>query len=446
MYHDIFKITIRNQVLGGWPVFVENKSNNACILTGIQSFLRIDLVMLRELTLDSRAYGIFLGQALFRDAVLEFFIAALSRVHERLYIRLVIEDVMLRQEVLWGRLCVPIDGIWSYLHLTPRLAGAQLIISRSTRNFPSLSTNNLSALIVAANPVNLSYYHLTPFNAPMLAARIVSVLSGHKTRQAVSGGTTIPSLNTICDCLSESPCSLLHIICHGRFKKDDGESVLFLENHDGSGQTEVVTATRFIERLSQVVNLPYLIFLESCESAMFNGMSVAASFAQRLIEDLGIPTVIAMSDRISIQSADQLAVATYRKLLIHGEPDRALNEALTTITDQPDVLVPVLMTRLEAATLFTPSPIRDLPIKTDSRSIRKILIAAFNIDEIETLCIEVMAALRDAERPLPISLEQIGGTSKDTRVLRIVAEIERYGALPFLIAAMQRIKPGIINL
>jgi len=444
MGQDLFKITIRPRVGDAWPVAIEQRSGGDYFPLGVQGSLSLDLTSLREIALDRRAYGTMLGHALFRDGVLEVFVAALSRARERLHIRLAIEDLSLRHEIAWGRLCAPIDGEWRYLHLNQRLAAAQLIASRSTRVFPSLATRDLATLLVAASPINLASYRLQPFDAQGMIARVQSELRGRHITSLTSGGAEVPSLDAICRKLTERPYPLLHLICHGQFARDKSDTILYLEQDDGSGMTEPVTGTRLIERLSQVGNLPHLIFLESCESAAGDAGTAVTGLAQRLIEVLGVPVVIAMSDRVSMQSADQLAVMIYRHLRKHGTPDRALSEALAEINEQADALVPTLLTRREETTLFTPAGGIDLPIGTDPGSLRTILVAAFSAEEIEWLCAEVTTALRDAGRPLPISLEHIGGTSKDARVFRLVTEIDRYGALPFLITEMQQAKPGLL--
>jgi hypothetical protein len=75
------------------------------------------------------------------------------------------------------------------------------------------------------------------------------------------------------------------------------------------------------------------------------------------VRGLGVPAVLAMTAGISVASAAGLAPAFYRRLLAHGEPDRALVEAYAGLAGRPDIEVPVpaLFSRLRGARLFHPA-------------------------------------------------------------------------------------------
>ena len=80
--------------------------------------------------------------------------------------------------------------------------------------------------------------------------------------------------------------------------------------------------------------------------------------AQRLVRELGMPAVLAMTDRVTVSTARALTESFYGRLLEHGEPDLALVEANAGLAERHDVTVPVLFSRLGGRPLFTEAPDR----------------------------------------------------------------------------------------
>ena len=133
-------------------------------------------------------------------------------------------------------------------------------------------------------------------------------------------------------------------------------------------QVSPTTATRFIERLDRLQGargLPHLTFLSTCESASPEAEREGAmgGLAQRLVRELGMPAVIAMTKKVSIETATDLACRFYERLRDHGEVDRALVEAEVELADAGDVTVPALYGRLGGRPLFSDTLDREL---TDS--------------------------------------------------------------------------------
>ncbi|MEW5827965.1 MAG: CHAT domain-containing protein, partial [Chloroflexota bacterium] len=99
--------------------------------------------------------------------------------------------------------------------------------------------------------------------------------------------------------------------------------------------------------------LPQFTFLSTCESADPQAETGLGGLAQRLVRDLGMPAVLAMTDKVSIPTAEALASAFYARLREHGEIDRALGEALGTLQGRYDLTVPALFSRLGGRPLFS---------------------------------------------------------------------------------------------
>jgi hypothetical protein len=158
----------------------------------------------------------------------------------------------------------------------------------------------------------------------------------------------------LCARITAERYTLLHIVGHGRFKQDDGQTILYLA--DQENKVDPVTGTRLLDRLKQVRGargLPHFLFLSSCESAVAEAGEALGGLAQRLVSELGLPAVLAMTEKVSIATAQALAEGFYRRLREHGEPDRALVESCAGLAGRHDINVPALYSRLGVRPLFT---------------------------------------------------------------------------------------------
>ena len=118
-----------------------------------------------------------------------------------------------------------------------------------------------------------------------------------------------------------------------------------------------------IERLGNLRGargLPQFAFLAVCESANPEAESGLGGLAQRLVRELGVPAVLAMTEPVSIPTAEALAARFYARLREDGEPDRALAEATAGLAERGDATVPALYSRLRGRPLFSDSLDREL--------------------------------------------------------------------------------------
>ena len=137
-----------------------------------------------------------------------------------------------------------------------------------------------------------------------------------------------------------------------RAKADKQETTLYLAKPDGA--VDPVSGTRLLERLQRLdprQGFPRFAFLAACESASATAEAAGAlgGLAQRLVRELGMPAVVAMTDKVTVATATALAGQFYRRLREHGQPDLALVEATAGLAERGDITVPALYSRLAGA-------------------------------------------------------------------------------------------------
>jgi WD40 repeat protein/energy-coupling factor transporter ATP-binding protein EcfA2 len=352
-----FEITVQRKLGAFWPVVVEQGASGVFLPVRHEGNLQLDLV---ELTSQStpREYGDLLGKALFRDEVRDAFIQALARSDDRVHVLLFIEDTDLRT-LRWERLCAPLDGRWDFLGLNQRVPFSLYLPSVTDQRFPSIGRRDLRALILIASPDDPeNKYRLAPFDAAATVAGVRAALGEIQADvlAAVEGAAGPPTLDALCERITAERYTLLHIVCHGSYKPDIGETILYLAKADRT--VDPVPGTRLLERLGRLRGargLPHFAFLSACESAVPEASAALGGLAQRIVHapELGMPAVLAMTEKVSIVTAQKLAEGFYRRLREHGEPDRALVEACAGLADRHDVNVPALYSRLGGRPLFS---------------------------------------------------------------------------------------------
>jgi hypothetical protein len=366
---DMFEIDVLPKSGSSWPVSAKRKHGDDLVWDGGGTLELSDdqLQELEVLSLLPRDYGVFLGQALFHGRVRVMFDKALARRKERLRVLLTIraEDRELKT-LHWEWLCAPIDAGWLPLALNQRTPFSVNVPTDSDRVFPPIGPRDLRALVLVACPRDAGRYGLAPFDVEGMVAGVKEALSAARIPCDVlaraDGAVGAPTLDRLCARLTDrnQRYTLLHIVCHGKVI-EGGETVLYWEHEDDGAQP--VTATELIGRLRHVEGprgLPHFAFLSTCESASPIADAALGGLAQRLVRDLGMPAVVAMTAQITIKTARALAEAFYRQLGLSGEVDTALAEAAAGL-QRHDINVPALFSRLGGKRLFT------LPVPEDGR-------------------------------------------------------------------------------
>ena len=381
MGDSIFRIRIQDKHdRHSWKVRAQLQQNRTLLEEdGIFHFEPEDFQRLKSLSLKD--YGIYLGHALFQERLKDFFKSAFQSSQHLMKFALSVEvddgqDANRLRSLHWERLCVPLDGSWQYLALDSRLPfGYHVPMGNLDRQYSPIQQSHLRGLIVIANPEDLeAQYGLAAIDVETTVQGIRAAFGDIPCdilANDCSAAVGEPTLAEVCDRLNGAnpPYTLLHVISHG---STDGKGNTFLYWSDEQDRVEPIRGEYLVERLQIVRNLPHLIFLCCCSSASYYG-----SLAQNLIQVLGTPTVIAMTDKVSIKTGLELAENFYPKLLKFGEVDVALQQAAAPLAERPDITVPCLFSYRINRSLFG---IQDDIIGSTNHAVQILASAASSTD------------------------------------------------------------------
>jgi energy-coupling factor transporter ATP-binding protein EcfA2 len=359
---NTFQITIQRKSGDYWPVVSEYSRSDVLLPMRSEGKLRLtpddtdNLIM----SLTPKDYGTRLGELLFQGNIGRAFDAARSRSEERLRVLLFIEaeDIEIKG-LRWERLCAPIDinGDWNFLRRNQRLPYSLYIPSITSRSFPPIGQRDLRVLLLVASPENSDKFGLARFDVEATVNSIRSAL-GDKIpcdvlAHGVQGAQGLPTLDNFCEQLTKESYTLLHFVCHGQLLKDIG-TVLYWANENNAA--EPVKGNLLIDELKNIQGpkgLPHFAFLCTCESASKSAEGAFGGLAEQLVRDLGMPGVVAMTEKITIKTAEALTKPFYEQLRTHGEVDLALSEATAGLSRRYDIIVPALFSRLGGRPLFS---------------------------------------------------------------------------------------------
>jgi hypothetical protein len=220
-----------------------------------------------------------------------------------------------------------------------------------------------------ASPQGLERYRLSPFNVEATVSSLRAAIGPipSDVLSTTSDAVGPPTLDALCERLTSTSYPLVHVVCHGRYSPDISDTVLYLENEEQ--QVDPVTASRLLDRLSHLRGargLPQLVFLATCESASPQAEGALGGLAQRLVRELGLPAVLAMTEPVLLGTAEALSSTFYQRLCTLGHVDLALAEACAGLAERPDSTVPALYSRLGALPLFQQSVCARLAVAPSS--------------------------------------------------------------------------------
>ncbi|BCL39605.1 eIF2A-related protein [Nostoc sp. MS1] len=365
---NTFEITIQRKSGDRWPIVAEHSRPGELLPIRSEGTLVVTLEDVQQLTSllgRPKDYGTVLGKALFQGQIRDAFVSALRESEDPLRVLLFIEAADSELKFWrWERLCAPIDGNWQLLALEQRSPFSFYIPAITDRRFPPIGRRDLRALLLVASPLDVQRYNLAAFDVKDTVDSVQTALGNIPTDvlATVEGAIAPPTLDALCSQLTDrtKQYTILHFVCHGKLM-DDGETVLYWAKADNT--VEPVTATRLLERLDPLRGargLPHFAFLCACESASPGVEGGLGGLAQRLVRDLGMPAVVAMTDKVTIKTAQVLAENFYRQLKASGEVDIALHEATASLAERGDITVPALFSRLGARPLFSDQLDREL--------------------------------------------------------------------------------------
>lgn len=350
---NLFEITIQRKIKEGWPITALRYQSGDLLPVRSEGLFQIDLELLDSVKYLPEDYGSMLGRNVFQGDIERAFDKALTDAkgaNTQLRVLLYVEADDLR-DLHWERLCSHSDGIWDFLSLNQQTPYSLYLPSLIDRRFPPLSRHHLRAIILIAGPEDLKgNYSLTPFDIEAAARNVSNALGKipHNLLANLPGAIGKPDLNTLCEQIAINRYTILHIECHGTYHPENKDTILFFPDENGLP----VTTSGLIKRLKRLSPLPHFTFLSSCESALPDAETGLGGAAQRLVRELGMPAVLAMAEKISIETTKELTSLFYTRLFEHGEVDLAVADALTAIQHEEDITTPVLFSRLGNRPLF----------------------------------------------------------------------------------------------
>ncbi|MBF8284715.1 MAG: hypothetical protein HW378_3630 [Anaerolineales bacterium] len=346
--------------------------------------LRLDQQALLASELDPKAYGQLLFNALFAGDIRRAYDKATARADAltegRLRVQLWVDTEATELHAIpWERLYHLSRG-----HAVPLTTSTQTPFSRytslETPEPPPVTERPIKMLAAISNPLNLPG-GLAPANSEVEIENLrrglgdlrktntvqVTILPGRSglspelRSQLEAEGYQIAEGNTTLDNLLRymPGMHVFHFVGHGAFRRQTehgpGQAVLYLEKDDGAWQ--VAKDDDIVARLAALGDLPHLVFLVACESAVRDAKAEHPfiGLGPKLVQ-AGFPAVVAMQAQVPVETARILTGEFYRRLVEHGEVDQALSQArlLMFKPDRTDWAIPVLFMRLRRGKLFAP--------------------------------------------------------------------------------------------
>jgi hypothetical protein len=239
------------------------------------------------------------------------------------------------------------------LATSERILFSRFITSQDWRGIRLRPEAKLRAIIAVAAPSNLDEYKLADVNLAGEIARAREGLAGIDAK--VDGAGEPLTLKRLVDSLREGT-DILYLVCHGTLNKNH-EPFLFLQ--DEAGRVARVAGSELALRISELTQPPRLAVLASCESAGTGNapsaggelMASQAALAPRLAE-AGIPAILAMQGKITMETVKQSMPVFFRELLRDGQIDRAMAVARGAVVGRRDSWMPALFLRLKSGRIW----------------------------------------------------------------------------------------------
>ena len=239
------------------------------------------------------------------------------------------------------------------LATSERFLLSRFLASQDWRAVRLRPKRKLRAVLAVAAPINLADFKLAAIDAPAEVSRIRGYLEGIET--TVIGIQQPATLKVLLDGLRRGT-DMLYLVCHGTLSKTN-EPILFLQ--DDGGRAAPTLGGELALRVSELPEPPRLAVLISCESggtedAPATGeepMASQAALAPRLAE-AGIPAILAMQGKISMETIKLAMPVFFRELLIDGQIDRALAVARGAVLVRRDNWMLALFLRLKSGRIW----------------------------------------------------------------------------------------------
>lgn len=309
---------------------------------------RISIDELLALQQDQAKYGEELTARLFEDEDIRKLYNATRASFEarglKIRVRLLIgQSVPELHALRWELLLDPETG--KPLTTSEHILFSRFILSRDWRVIRLRPKKELKALIAVSAPSDLSQFNLAEVDRAGEIERALGALNIPDT--AVAGKDSPLTINALIEAL-RGGVDILYLVSHGAMPKGK-EPCLFLQ--DEEGKTARVLAGGLADRISELNVAPRLVVLASCDSAGDGSHEAQSALAPRLAE-AGVPAVMAMQGKISMETVKQAMPVFFSELMIDGQIDRAMAVARGTVRDRTDSWMPVLFLRLKKGLIW----------------------------------------------------------------------------------------------
>lgn len=322
----------------------------------LRPFFRETLIQLTQAEDDPDLYGKILGELIFQDEIYDIF--RFARTRSESFRLIVIPKSQNLSHLRWERLKAPFDsGHWTPLMRCKQTHFSIYLPSMVAHTFEQPGSDQLKALIFIANPKKGNCFGITHFDEQQALEQLRPGLGRIPYTYLGSGpeADAPATLHHLSRELSSDSYHILHIMCHGLTNPNFPDGLLYF--NDENGEVQPVPSETLLSKLNHLIgpgNLPHLCFLAACDVGNPRAEHPEAgkgSLSHRMVRELGIPAVIAMTEKIAIDAALALFRPFYTHLRETAHVDIALNRTLFNLQDE-DATVPVLYGRLNDKAFF----------------------------------------------------------------------------------------------
>ena len=335
------EISIRKTQIDAYSVELRfNYENHADVNASCEGTLEANHQRLLEAESDSGAYGRLLTDYLFDDkSIRDTFLSAINITianGDLCRLRLFIGSSALElQKLRWELLQKPDNH--ERLSTSDHVLFSRYLFSRDFRSVQLRPRGIIRGLIAVSTLTteHATKFGLAPIDAPAEIAGIRQAFSGLAC-DAIGADQPL-TLTQLWRVLRNEEYDILYLLGHGTAQ---ARPVFFIEREE-PGRLPYAEPQEFVDRFSELLRVPRLVVLGSCQSSLTN-----MALGPRLVE-AGIPAVVAMQDSISLPTLGAFTTTLFSALAMHGAIDQAVASARDTIRNRPDCWMPVLFSRLK---------------------------------------------------------------------------------------------------
>ncbi len=233
---------------------------------------------------------------------------------------------------------------------------SRFLVSHDWRPVRLRPKEDLKALVAVSAPSNAGKYKLAEIEKDDEIARARDSLAGIAVTFA--GAEEPLTLGRLVAGLRDATgrgVDILYLVCHGLLNRRQVPHVV-LQNDDGTAAP--VAGQKLADRIADLSQPPRLVVLASCQSGGTEsgtdaeGRATALSSLAPRLARAGVPGILAMQGRISMETIKEAMPVFFRELLVDGQIDRALAVARGHVRDRPDAWMPALYLRLKRGLIW----------------------------------------------------------------------------------------------